>query len=78
MTVGKQARKFIPQFLAQLVIEIGQGLVQKHEVGILDQRPGKGGALLLAARQFARPALQHGLQTQQFGDVHHLGVDFLG
>ena len=52
------------QFLAQLVVEIGERLVQQHEVGALDQRACDRGALLLAAGQLQRRAMQIRLQLQ--------------
>jgi hypothetical protein len=48
MAVGEQAREFVAQFLAQLVIEIGERLVEQDQVCVLDQRPRQGGALLLS------------------------------
>ena len=52
--VGEQARQLVAQRLAQLVVEVGQRLVEQHQVGILDQRARQRRALLLAARQLAR------------------------
>ena len=57
----ENARQFGAQFLAQLVVEIGERLVEQHQVGALDQRAGHRGALLLAAGQLQRRALQIGL-----------------
>ena len=37
------------EFLAQFVVEVGEGLVQQHQRCALDQRAGQGAALLLAA-----------------------------
>ena len=42
------------QLLAQLVVEVGQRLVEQQQAGVLDQRPSDGGALLLAAAQLGR------------------------
>ena len=62
---GEEFGKLVAQFLAQLVVEIGERLVEQDDVGILDQRAGERGALLLAARQLRRPSLQHRRQAQE-------------
>ena len=58
-------RQFGAQFLAQLVVEIGERLVEQHQAGILDDGARQRGALLLAARQAERRALEIGRQLQQ-------------
>ena len=58
-------RQFLAQFLAQLVVEIGERLVEQDEIGALDQRAGHGGALLLAAGEVERHPLQEGLELHQ-------------
>ncbi|MNF81896.1 hypothetical protein D3C84_641870 [compost metagenome] len=54
----KQLAHFLTQFFAQLVVEVDQWLVEQDQFGVLDQRPGHGGALLLPTGQFQRIALQ--------------------
>src|ERR1700752_1904449 len=54
----EDARQLGAQLLAELVVEIGQGLVEQHEVGALDQRAGNRSALLLAAGELQRRARQ--------------------
>ena len=45
--------------LAQLGVEVRQGLVQQQDLGLAHQRPGEGEALLLAAREERRrPGLE--------------------
>ena len=58
-------RQFRAQFLAQLVVEIGERLVEQHEAGVLDDGAGQRRALLLAAGQIERRAVQIGRQLQQ-------------
>ena len=64
---GEDARQLLAQFLAQLVVEIGERLVEQHELGALDQRAGDGGALLLAAGEFERRAVEKRLELQELG-----------
>jgi hypothetical protein len=73
----EDARQLGAQFLAQLVVEIGQRLVEQHQIGALDQRAGDGGALLLAARQSERQAVEIRLQPQQAGDLADPSLDLL-
>jgi hypothetical protein len=40
-----------------LVVEIGERLVQQHQIGALDQRARDRGALLLSAGQLQRGAI---------------------
>ena len=64
---AKSLRQFVAQFLAQLVVEIGERLVEEDEVAVLDDGAGDGGALLLAAGEFGGLAVQHRCQAQKFG-----------
>ncbi len=43
---------------AQRGVEVGQRLVEQQELRLLDQRAGERDALLLAARQLGRPAVE--------------------
>ena len=52
---------------AQRGVEVGERLVEQEDERLLDERPAERDALLLAARQLARLALE------QVGDVEHLG-----
>ena len=69
--------------LAQLEVEGGQRLVQQQRAGQVDQRPGQGDTLLLAAGELRRTA---GRELGQAHDVEHLhcpppdlgGFDLLG
>ena len=45
----KDAGDFGAQFLAQFVVEVGEGFVEEHQTRALDQRAGEGAALLLSA-----------------------------
>ena len=53
---------------AQLGVEIGERLVHQEDARVAHQRPAERDALLLAARQLARLALE------QVRDVEHLGA----
>ena len=64
---AKKSRQLVAQLLAQLVVEIGERLVEEDEVGVLDQRARDRGPLLLAAGEFGGTALQHRRQAQEFG-----------
>ena len=68
VAAGEQLRQLVAQLLAQLVVEIGERLVEQHEIGVLDERPGDRGALLLAAGQLVRHAPQHRRDAHQLGD----------
>ena len=65
------------QLLAQLVVQVGQRLVQEHQPRLLHQGAGEGAALLLTARQLQRAALQHALQAHQPGGGPHPAVDLV-
>ena len=73
--LGKNPRQLLAQLLAQLVVEIGQGLVEQHQLGALDDGAGDGGALLLAARDMLRQAVEQWLQAEQFGGAADAPVD---
>ena len=64
---AKKLRQFVAQFLAQLVVEIGERLVEQDEVAVLDERAGDRRALLLSAGKLGRPALQHRRQAEKIG-----------
>ena len=49
--------QFVAQFLAQLVVEIGERLVEQHQVGALGDGPCERRALLLAAGELERGAV---------------------
>ena len=55
--------------LAQLQVEGGQRLVEEQGARQVDERPGQGDALLLAAGELGRPA---GGELGQADDVEHL------
>ena len=65
----EDARQLGAQLLAQLVVEVGQRLVEQHEVGALDQRACDRGALLLPAGQLQRRAVEIRLELQQLRDA---------
>ena len=47
--VGEELGQFGAQFLAQLVVEVGERFIEQDEAGFLDDGAGHGDALLLAA-----------------------------
>ncbi len=65
------------QFFAQLVVEIDQRFIEQHQVGVLDQRPRHGRALLLATGQLRRLTRKKLLDMQHLGDLVHAAADFL-
>jgi len=73
---GKELRKLVAQFLAQLVVEIGQWLVKENRVAFLHDRAGQRTTLLLAARQFIRLTAKIGLQLHDARRLVHAAVDF--
>ena len=56
------AAEVFAQFLAQLVVQVGQGFVQQHQFRALDQCPRQCGALLLSAGQIAAAPAKHLLE----------------
>ena len=72
----KNFRNFGAQFFAQFIVKVCKRLVQQHQPRAFDQRACQGAALLLAARQFQRFALQHGRQFQHIGGGSHGAVNF--
>ena len=73
--LGEQSRELDAQLLAELVVEVGERLVEEHELGALDEGPGDGGALLLTAREVQRRALEVGLELQELGRLAHLPIE---
>ena len=55
---GEDARQLLAQLLAELVVEVGERLVEEHEVGLLDDGARERGALLLAAGELQRLAVE--------------------
>ena len=60
---------------AELRLKLAHRLVEQMQVGIADQRPAEAGALLLAAGDGTRIALEYVLDLEQLGDAGNLGVD---
>jgi hypothetical protein len=59
------------EILAQLVVEVGERLVEQNEISALDQRAGDRGALLLAAGELQRRAIQIRRERQQLRRLAH-------
>ena len=74
---GEDARQLLAQFLAQLVVEIGQRLVEQDEIRPLHQGARDGGALLLAAGKVERLAVEIGLELQKLGGIAHARLDLV-
>ena len=72
---GEQVAQLGAQLLAQLVVEVDQGLVEQEQRRALDQGAGDGEALLLAARQLGGHAVEQVVDVQHPGGVAHLAVD---
>ncbi len=75
LAVREQLGQFLAQFLAQLVVEVDQRLIQQQQLGFLDQRARQRRTLLLAAGQFGRGTLQIRSDVQAVGHAHHAGAD---
>ena len=60
-----QLAQLTAHFLAQLGIEVGQGLVHQAHLGLRHQRAAQRHTLLLPARKLRGPAVQQGGQAQQ-------------
>ena len=67
----EQRRELLAQLLAQLVVQVDQRLVEQHQRRVFGQRARQRHALLLAARQLGRQALQEGLDVQLGGQRLH-------
>lgn len=74
----EQLAHFLAQFFAQFVVQVHQGLIEQNQLGILDQRPGHGGALLLAAGEFQGVTLEEFLDAQHFRGFEDFALDLLG
>jgi hypothetical protein len=62
----------VPHLRAQVGVEVRERLVEQEERGGRRQRPGRGHALLLSARQLVRVAageIGHSHELQHLGDA---------
>ena len=75
--LAEDAGQFLAQLLTELVVEIGERLVEQHEVGALDQRARDRGALLLAAGELGGQPVEHRLEAQHAGGLCDAPLDFL-
>ena len=73
--VAQQTRHRLARAGAQAGIQRRKRLVKQHQARPLGERAGQRHALLLAARDFVRPALEHG--GVQRHHVHQLGNAFV-
>ena len=64
------AANLLAHFQAQAGVEVGKGLVEQKQAGVLHQRPGDGHALLLAAGELGGMALHHRIHVDELGDIH--------
>ena len=64
------------EFLAKLVVEVGERLIEEHRAAVFGNRTGQCRPLLLTAGQFLRPAVQHGLELQQLRRLFDAAGDF--
>ena len=62
----------LPQRATCLRVEAGRRLIEKDELGVVDQRQGNGQALLLAAREI------HGPGIGAFAEIDHVDELFRG
>ena len=58
-----------PHLVAQAGVEVAQRLVEQHEVGPGDEPPGEGDALLLAAAELGRVAVEQRAAVDQRGGL---------
>ena len=69
VAVAKDAVELAAQFLAQLVVEVGERLVEEQDPCLPGEGAGDGDALLLAAGQLLGPPVEERRQTEQLGDL---------
>ena len=74
--LGEYARQFLAQLLAQLIVEIGQGLIEQDQSGPFYESAGDGGALLLTAGQLRGQALKKIVEPQQTRRFRYARVNF--
>ena len=72
---GEEGGQLVAQLLAELVVEVGERLVEEDEAGLLDDGAGERGALLLAAGELLRAAGEHGGEVEEVGGLAHAAVD---
>ena len=73
-----QPADLLRHFLAQVGVEVGQGLVEQQHFGSHDHRAGQRHALLLPARQLGRVALRQRCQVHQLQHLVHALLGLLG
>ncbi|MNR13991.1 hypothetical protein D3C85_1304360 [compost metagenome] len=73
----EQLAHFLAQLFAQLVVEVDQRLVEQDQLGVLDQRPGHGRALLLTTGKLQRIAFEKLLDAQHLRGFQHLALNLL-
>ncbi|WP_290653589.1 hypothetical protein [Aquisalimonas sp.] len=61
----QQPGQVVAHLLAQLRIEVGQGLVEQQHARLCGQGAGNGDPLLLAPREFAGIAFVHAAEVHQ-------------
>ena len=74
--LGLDAPDQVAHFVPQVGVQVAERLVQQKHVGLDDEGPGQGDALLLAARQLARFAALKAGQLHQIQHVPHPLADF--
>ena len=60
---------------AQLGVEMGDRLVEEEQLGLAHDGAADGDALLLAAGELGRPAVEQGTDLEQLGGALHLLAD---
>ncbi len=68
-----QLTQFVLQVFAQFLVQCAQRLVHQQDARLVNQRPGDGDPLLLAARQLRRATMSEGFELNQ---LEHR-IDFL-
>ncbi len=71
----EQPRQLQPHLVAQLGVDVAQGIVEQQDLGPAHQRPAKRGALLLPVRELARQVVQHVGYAQELGHLLHALLD---
>ena len=74
VALAKDAIELAAQFLAQLVVEVGERLVEEQDPSLASEGPGDGDALLLAAGQLLGTPVEERRQTEQLGDLPNPGL----
>ena len=75
LPLGENVLQLFSQLFSELVVQIDQRFVEQQQPGVLDQRAGDGGALLLAAGKLRREPVEKFFQVKKLRRFAHPAVD---